>query len=240
VSAVRSRRRGLRQAGIASKSLRFGAATHAACRPIPTRSGTPRARSRLAGVARRATQREDELRESDGREIGRRRGSQRAWLLARAVMKPEAIAAARRKSGWCERTRTEAAASRGGGSRARTGVPVRRKRTAEVGCSGLGPIEASRDGSLQGGLAWRGQGLAQWEHLTRSKTEREPTTAKRDQRSHRRGVILEVSEIRDEPPPRGARLLPKGSGARIDSDGRRLRANEIGVSVTARRWKGPR
>jgi hypothetical protein len=117
--------------------------------------------------------------------------------------------------------------------------PCVEERTAEVGCSGLGPIEASRDGSLQGGLAWRGQGLAQWEHLARIKTEHEPTTAKRDQRSHRRGVILEVSEIRDEPPPRGARLLPKGSGARIDSDGRHLLAKEIGVSVTARRWKWP-
>ena len=84
------------------------------------------------------------LRESDDREIGRRRASQKAWLLARAVMKLETNAVARRESGCCERTRTEAAASRGGGSRAPAGVPVRRKRTAEVGCSGLGSIEASR------------------------------------------------------------------------------------------------
>lgn len=115
------------QAGIASTSLRFGAATHVACRLIPARSGTPRARSRMFRVARRAIRREGELRESDDREIGRRRASQRAWLLARAVMKPETNVTARRKSGRHGRTRTEAAASRGGRSRAPAGVPVRRK-----------------------------------------------------------------------------------------------------------------
>jgi len=115
------------QAGIASTSLRFGAATHVARRLIPARSDTPRARSRMVGVARRRHNRESELRESDGREIGRRRGSQRAWLLARAVMKPETHVVARRKPGRHGRTRTEAAASRGGGSRAPAGVPVRRK-----------------------------------------------------------------------------------------------------------------
>lgn len=138
------------QAGIASTSLRFGTATHVACRLIPACSGTPRARSRMIRVARRAIRREGELRESDDREIGRRRESQRAWLLARAVMKPETNVTARRKSGRYGRTRTEAAASRGGRSRAPAGVPVRRKRTAEVGCSGLGPIETSRKSSLQG------------------------------------------------------------------------------------------
>jgi hypothetical protein len=153
-----SRRRGLGQAGIASKSLRFGAATHAACRLILARSGIPRARSRLAGVARRATQREDELRESDGREIGRRRRSQRAWLLARAVMKPEAIAAARRKSGRCERTRTEAAASRGGGSRARTGVPVRRRTYGRSWMFGSWPYRSvtRRLAARRTGVAWAG------------------------------------------------------------------------------------
>lgn len=119
---------------------------------------------------------------------------------------------------------------------ARASKHVRQKLDVRV----LAPSKRHAGGSLQGGPAWRGQELAEWEHLTRSKTEREPTKAKRDQRSHRRGVILEVSEIRDESPPRGARLLPKGSGARIDSDGRRLLANEIGVSVTARRWEWPR
>lgn len=43
---------------IASTSLRFGTATHVACRLIPACSGTPRARSRMVSVARRATRRE--------------------------------------------------------------------------------------------------------------------------------------------------------------------------------------
>lgn len=153
-----SRRRGLMQAGIASTSLRFGAATHVACRLIPACSGTPRARSRMVSVARRAIRREGELRESDGREIGRRRGSQKAWLLARAVMKPEAITAARRKSGRRGRTRTEAAASRGGGSRAPAGVPVRRKAYGRSWMFGSWPPSKRHAESPQGGKQDVGRG----------------------------------------------------------------------------------
>jgi hypothetical protein len=170
------------QAGIASTSLRFGAATHVACRLIPACSGTPRARSRMISVARRAIRREGELRESDGREIGRRRGSQRAWLLARAVMKPEENTAARRKSGRRGRTRTEAAASRGGGSRAPAGVPVRQRTYGRSWMFGSWPHRSVTRLLAARRQARRGQGLASWEHLARIKSERGPTKAKRDLR----------------------------------------------------------
>jgi len=173
------------QAGIASTSLHFGAATHVACRLIPACSGTPRARSRMVSVARRSIRREGELRESDDREIGRRRGSQRAWLLARAVMKPETSTVARRKSGRRDRTRTEAAASRGGGSRAPAGVPVRRKTYGRSWMFGFRPPSKRHATPPARRQVGRGQGLASWEYLARTKIEREPTLAKRDLRCTR-------------------------------------------------------
>lgn len=136
-------------------------------------------------VARRASRREGELRESDGREIGRRRGSQRAWLLARAVMKPEANVMARRKSGQHGRTRTEAAASRGGGSRAPAGVPVRRNTYGRSWMFGSRPHRSVTPKLAARQPVRRGQGLASWEHLARIKSEREPRLAKRDLRRTR-------------------------------------------------------
>lgn len=145
-------------------------------------------------------------------------------------MKPEANATARRKSGRRDRTRTEAAASRGGGSSAPAGVPVRRKRTAEVGCSGLGPHRSVTPKLAARQPVRRGQGLASWEHLARTKIEREPVVGEKRPLAHQRGVTLRGA--RDSRRAASARsgFFPKGSGARVDSNRRRLWAKEIGVA----------
>lgn len=63
---------------------------------------------------------------------------------------------------------------------ARASKNVRQKLDVRV----LAPIEASRRLAARR-QAGRGQGLASWEHLARTKIEREPTMAKRDLRRTR-------------------------------------------------------
>ena len=64
-----------------------------------------------------------ELRESDGREIGRREHRQRAWLLTRALITLGTTTKARRKRGFRGRTRTGAAR------------PARRRIEGSYGCA---------------------------------------------------------------------------------------------------------
>jgi hypothetical protein len=236
-----ARRRGLLQAGIASTSLRFGVATHVAYRLIPVRSGTPRARSRRATRRKTSARRERELRESDDREIGRRREPQRAWLLARAVMKPEARASGAAKA-------TDGARERGQGRQPRAekdrelkkkGVPVRQKRTAEVGGLGLG---SHRNVTLMFAFGWRagrGQGLASWEHLAHTKHGARAHRGEKRPSERARGVTSRAPEFRDESVREGG-LLPQGRRRsnqlqRKASPGQRSRR-----CVTARRPKWPR
>src|SRR5688572_16430708 len=64
---------------------------------------------------------------------------------------------------------------------ARASKNVRQKLDVRV----LAFIEASRESSPRGMPAGRRQGLASWDHLARTKIEREPTLAKRDLRRTR-------------------------------------------------------
>jgi hypothetical protein len=107
--------------------------------------------------------------------------------------------AKRRKLQRRQATRTEAAASRGGGSSAPAGVPVRRKTYGRSWMFGsLGPHRSvtRKTFAARRRHECRGQGLASWEHLARSNPERKPAKAKRDLRLPRRRTS-DVTVIRD-------------------------------------------
>lgn len=169
------------------------------------------------------------LRESDGREIGRRRASQRAWLLARAVMKLEAFAGARRKSGRCRRTRTEAAASRGGRSSVRNGC-ARASKTY-----GRSWLFGSRAPSKRHAPAFVRRPRATWARANRVGTprahasEHEPAKVKRGLRSRKEAYLQRVRVSR-RATSRGVAPFRKEAGARNDTDRRRSSAERIDVA----------
>jgi len=122
----RCSKEGISRAGIAGGTFASGPRPMSHGGQSPTCSEPSRARSRRQRL--RGPNREWSSRERRPRDRSRE-GSQKAWLLARALITLGTLAMARRKSGRRFRTRTEAAASRGGGSRAPAGVPVRRSKT---------------------------------------------------------------------------------------------------------------
>jgi hypothetical protein len=124
--------------------------------------------------------------------------------------------AKRRKLQRRQATRTEAAASRGGGSRAPAGVPVRHnvRQKLDVRVSRPHRSVTRKTFAARRRHECRGQGLASWEHLARSNPERKPAKAKRDLRLPRRRTS-DVTVIRDglgEGSERDQSLpLPQGS-----------------------------
>lgn len=120
VSAV-TRRRGIHRRESLSRSFTSGPRPMSRAGQSPARSGESRARSRLLrchwrwGSSVSGASRERRPRDRP------RKSSQRAWLLARALITLGTAVSAGRKPGRNQRTRTEVATSRGGESGARNG-----------------------------------------------------------------------------------------------------------------------
>jgi len=130
--------------------------------------------------------------------------AQRAWPLARALITLGAYRSARRKPSRSTRTRIGAAAPRGEGSRARTGVPVRPNGTAEAEPHAPAPSMCStrpvrRASAARARASSRGTPRAHF-------GEHEPRVAKRSDRRRSRRTSAPLARETDRPsgrsPPR--------------------------------------
>lgn len=153
---------GTSTAGIAERSLRFGTATHVACRAVPgtlrhsSSSFTETDHARAWSTPASGASRERRSRDRPQGEL------QRAWLLTRALITLGTTASARfgeipvgSARSNADRGRKPRAEEDGGLVRV---LPVRPFVTAEIGCSGFGLHDVRRSGRVSGRKRFTGRG----------------------------------------------------------------------------------
>lgn len=204
---------------------------------FPSRSSFPRARSTPASrIAKRRNIEWSFARATVERSTARRSAEGMAPRPGADHARDDCIGSANAGSALSNADRG-IATSRGGGSRARTGVPVRPSSTAETGCSGFRPHDASTSGRMRirtKGASWQGLAFA---GTPRARTSGASTSRRRRNEvfGESRGVSSSVREVRDGcgVAQAGTRSTPKGVRRSNRHRWKASRVVEVCVRVTA-------